>query len=67
MDKLFQTSFKKNFTKNHGMFKVFSGDLPEISICIIQNLRNNFNTLSLALVNRFWSCLGLTLVTDPDA
>src|ERR1043166_8315863 len=47
--------------------KLFSGDLPEISACIIQNLRNNFNTLySLALVNRFWCLLAIPLLwEDP--
>src|SRR5581483_4018211 len=42
--------------------KLFSGDLPEISTYIIQNLRNNFNTLySLTLVNRFWCRLAIPL------
>ena len=47
--------------------KLFSGDLPEASICIIRNLRNNFNTLySLALVNRFWCRLAIPLLwEDP--
>ena len=47
--------------------KLFSGDLPEISIYIIQNLRKNFNTLySLALVNRFWCRLAIPLLwEDP--
>src|SRR3954452_25025879 len=47
--------------------KIFSGDLPEISTYIIQNLRNNFNTLySLALVNRFWCRLAIPLLwEDP--
>src|SRR3954468_24929058 len=47
--------------------KLFSGDLPEISSCIIQNLRNKFNTLySLALVNRFWCRLAISLLwEDP--
>src|ERR1041384_936140 len=47
--------------------KLFSGDLPEISTCIIQNLRNNFNMLySLALVNRFWCRLAIPLLwEDP--
>src|SRR5687767_5935482 len=47
--------------------KLFSGDLPEISTRIIQNLRNNFNTLySLALVNRFWCRLAIPLLwEDP--
>src|ERR1044072_2124112 len=47
--------------------KLFSGDLPEISNDIIQNLRNNFNTLySLALVNRFWCRLAIPLLwEDP--
>src|ERR1044072_4939193 len=47
--------------------KLFSGDLPEMSSCIIQNLRNNFNTLySLALVNRFWCRLAIPLLwEDP--
>src|SRR5688572_18955246 len=47
--------------------KLFSGDLPEISIYIIQNLRNNFGTLySLALVNRFWCRLAIPLLwEDP--
>src|SRR3954451_20065034 len=49
------------------LFKLFSGDLPEISTYIIQNLRNNFNTLySLALVNRFWCRLVIPLLwEDP--
>jgi hypothetical protein len=47
--------------------KLISGDLPEVSTCIIQNLRNNFSTLySLALVNRFWCCLAIPLLwEDP--
>src|SRR2546425_1073399 len=47
--------------------KLFSGDLPEISTYIIQNLRNNVNTLySLALVNRFWCRLAIPLLwEDP--
>src|SRR3954463_10503371 len=47
--------------------KIFSGDLPEISTFIIQNLRNNFHTLySLALVNRFWFRLAIPLLwEDP--
>src|SRR5437667_7454995 len=47
--------------------KLFSGDLPEISNFIIQNLRNNFNTLySLALVNRFLCRLAIPLLwEDP--
>src|ERR687884_2166928 len=47
--------------------KLFSGDVPEVSTCIIQNLRNNFNTLySLALVNRFWCRLAIPLLwEDP--
>src|ERR1044071_2904793 len=47
--------------------KLFSGDLPEISSYIVQNLRNNFNTLySLALVNRFWCRLAIPLLwEDP--
>src|SRR5436190_7225077 len=47
--------------------KLFSGDLPEISSYIIQNLRNNVNTLySLALVNRFWCRLAIPLLwEDP--
>src|ERR1043166_10034399 len=47
--------------------KLFSGDLPEISTYIIQNLRNNFNTLySLALVNRFLCRLAIPLLwEDP--
>ena len=47
--------------------KLFSGDLPEISIYIIQNLRKNFNTLySLTLVNRFWCRLAIPLLwEDP--
>src|SRR3954451_7323994 len=49
------------------LFKLFSGDLPEISTYIIQNLRNNFNALySLALVNRFWCRLAIPLLwEDP--
>src|ERR1700748_3664896 len=47
--------------------KLFSGDLPEISSYIIQNLCNNINTLySLALVNRFWCRLAIPLLwEDP--
>src|SRR5947199_4903380 len=47
--------------------KLFSGDLPEISSQIIQNLHNNVNTLySLALVNRFWCRLAIPLLwEDP--
>src|SRR6266487_5331934 len=47
--------------------KLFSGELPEISSYIIQNLRNNVNTLySLALVNRFWCRLAIPLLwEDP--
>src|SRR2546429_5461098 len=47
--------------------KLFSGDLPEISSLIIQNLRNNVNTLySLTLVNRFWCRLAIPLLwEDP--
>src|SRR3989442_2649978 len=47
--------------------KLFSGDLPEISSYIIQNLRNDVNTLySLVLVNRFWCRLAIPLLwEDP--
>src|ERR1043165_5878678 len=47
--------------------KLFSGNLPEISLYIIQNLRNNTNTLySLALANRFWCRLAIPLLwEDP--
>src|SRR5688572_8620931 len=47
--------------------KIFSGDLPEVSTYIIQNLRNDFNTLySCALVNRFWCRLAIPLLwEDP--
>src|SRR5688572_8830897 len=47
--------------------KLFSGELPEMSIYIIQNLHNNFGTLySLALVNRFWCRLAIPLLwEDP--
>src|SRR5688500_12450194 len=47
--------------------KLFSGDLPELSNYIAQNLRNKFKTLySLALVNRFWCCLAIPLLwEDP--
>ena len=47
--------------------KLFSGDLPEISTYIIQNLRNDVNTLySLTLVNRFWCCLTIPFLwEDP--
>src|SRR5436189_3591173 len=47
--------------------KLFSGDLPEISSQIIQNLRNNANALySLTLVNRFWCRLAIPLLwEDP--
>ena len=43
--------------------KLFSGDLPEISTQIIQNLRNDVNTLYfLALENRFWCRLAIPLL-----
>src|SRR5437763_8389415 len=47
--------------------KLFSGDLPEVSTCIVQNLRNDVNTLySLALVNRFWCRLAIPILwEDP--
>ena len=47
--------------------KLFSGDLPEISSYIIQNLRNDVSTLhTLALVNRFWCRLAIPLLwEDP--
>ena len=47
--------------------KLFSGDLPEVLTYIIQNLRNNINTLhSLSLVNRFWCRLAIPLLwEDP--
>src|ERR1051325_5750722 len=47
--------------------KLFSGDLPEVSNYIIQNLCNNINTLySLSLVNRFWCRLAIPLLwEDP--
>ena len=47
--------------------KLFSGEVPEVSSCIIQNLRNNINTLySLSLVNRFWCRLAIPLLwEDP--
>ena len=47
--------------------KLFSGELPEISTQIIQNLRNDFKILySLALVNRFWCRLAIPLLwEDP--
>ena len=46
---------------------LFSGDIQEISTQIIQNLRNNINSLySLALVNRFWCRLVIPLLwEDP--
>ena len=47
--------------------KLFSGDSPEISIYIAQNLRNDIDTLySLSLVNRFWSQVAIPLLwEDP--
>ena len=47
--------------------KLFSGDSPELSTYIIQNLRKNVNTLySLTLVNRFWCRLAIPLLwEDP--
>src|ERR1700742_1619984 len=47
--------------------KLFSGELPEISSYIIQNLHNNVNTLyALMLVNRFWCRLAIPLLwEDP--
>src|SRR5688572_20892265 len=46
---------------------IFSGDLPEISTYIVQNLRNNFNTLySLALVNRFWCRFAIPLLWEDS-
>src|SRR5256885_10629625 len=61
------TTFQKKFIQTMACSKLFSGDLPEISICIIQNLRNNIKTLySLALVNRFWCRLAIPLLwEDP--
>src|SRR6266480_3872350 len=58
---------KQTFSKNMACSKLFSGDLPEISSYIIQNLRNNVNTLySLVLVNRFWCRLAIPLLwEDP--
>src|SRR5438046_9988872 len=58
---------EKTFSKSMAGSKLFSGDLPEISSYIIQNLRNNVNTLySLALVNRFWCRLAIPLLwEDP--
>src|SRR5215218_9115369 len=57
---------KKTFTVTAmACSKIFSGDLPEISTFIIQNLRNNFNTLySLALVNRFWCRLAIPFLWE---
>src|SRR5437764_1350653 len=47
--------------------KLFSGDLPEISTYIIQNLHNDLQSLySLALVSRFWCRLAVPLLwEDP--
>src|SRR6266536_3513045 len=61
------TTTKQTFSKNMACSKLFSGDLPEISSYIIQNLRNNVNTLySLTLVNRFWCRLAIPLLwEDP--
>src|SRR5947207_9382317 len=61
------TTFQKKFIQTMACSKLFSGDLPELSIQIIQNLRNNFKTLySLALVNRFWCRLAISLLwEDP--
>ena len=58
---------KQTFSKNMACSKLFSGDLPEISSYIIQNLRNDVNTLySLVLVNRFWCRLAIPLLwEDP--
>ena len=63
---IFQTFFQRNI-ETMACSKLFSGDLPEISTYIIQNLRNNINTLySLSLVNRFWCRLAIPLLwEDP--
>src|ERR1044071_8582817 len=47
--------------------KLFSGDLPELSTFIAQNLRSDIKTLySLALVNRFWCRIVIPLLwEDP--
>src|SRR5688572_12078753 len=57
----------KKYSQTMACSKLFSGDLPELSTNIIQNLHNNFNTLySLALVNRFWCRLAIPLLwEDP--
>src|SRR5438094_10569004 len=49
------------------MFKIFSGELPELTIEIIQNFRNDFSTLySCILVNRLWCRLAIPLLwEDP--
>src|SRR2546423_4705285 len=58
---------EQTFSKNMECSKLFSEDLPEISSYIIQNLRNNVNTLySLTMVNRFWCRLAIPLLwEDP--
>ena len=65
-----ENSFNENSFANlqtMACSKLFSGDLPEISSYIVQNLRNNVNTLySLTLVNRFWCRLAIPLLwEDP--
>src|SRR5437764_9509140 len=65
-----ENSFNENSFANlqtMACSKLFSECLPEISTNIIQNLRNDFNTLyNLALVNRFWCRLAIPLLwEDP--
>src|ERR1051325_247750 len=66
MNEPFLSNFFKE-TETMACSKLFSGNLPEISTYIIQNLRNNFNALySLSLVNRFWCRLAIPLLwEDP--
>src|SRR6266480_3699693 len=62
-----QTFFLIETFANMACSKLFSGNLQEVSTYIVQNLRNDFNTLySLALVNRFWCRLAIPLLwEDP--
>src|SRR5688572_19562723 len=63
----FKETFQTNFLQTMECSKLFSGHLPEVSTKIIQNLRNDFETLYyLALVNRFWCRLAIPLLwEDP--
>ncbi|RIA87117.1 hypothetical protein C1645_828274 [Glomus cerebriforme] len=47
--------------------KLFSGDIPELTSRILQNLHNDYSSLySCALVNRFWCRLAIPILwSDP--